>query len=225
MSEKKTKYLDVNDEMLSYERKYWDANLANVAGVDEAGRGPLAGPVVVASVVFTDYSHIPLVNDSKKLSAKKRYILRDLILSTPGVYYKIIEISPEEIDKVNILQATHSGMRRSVLELKDIEIDVVLIDGLPVPNYPLKSESIVKGDAKSATIAAASILAKTFRDDIMKKYAEIYPEYGFEQHSGYGTVKHLAALNKYGITPIHRKSFAPVRNIFDPPLLEQGELF
>jgi len=215
-------YFNINDDMLSFERQKWDEGISFVAGVDEAGRGPLAGPVVVAAVIFTDHNKIPVVNDSKQLSAAKREILYKKIISTPGILYNIQEISPEEIDKINILQATHLGMRNAVIELKPTEF--TYIDGLPVPSFPTLCQAIVKGDSKSASIAAASILAKTYRDAIMAKFAEKYPEYGFENHSGYGTKAHIAALKKYGATPIHRKTFAPVRDVIKPPP-EQLELF
>jgi ribonuclease HII len=215
-------YFDINDEMLSFELQKWNEGISFVAGVDEAGRGPLAGPVVVAAVIFTDHYKIPVVNDSKQLSAKKREVMYEKIISTPGIIYSIQEISPEIIDKKNILQATHLGMRNAVIELKKAEFSY--IDGLPVKDFPTPCLAIVKGDSKSASIAAASILAKTHRDAIMAKFAKKYPEYGFENHSGYGTKAHMEALKKYGATPIHRKSFAPVRDVIKPPP-EQLELF
>ena len=215
-------YFDIQDDMLAYERVRWEAGMRFVAGIDEAGRGPLAGPVVVAAVIFTDRSKIPRVNDSKQLSATKREKMRTEILASPGVLYAVKEISPEVIDERNILQATYLGMRTAASSFPDI--DFALIDGLPVPSFPVPCESVVKGDAKSASIAAASILAKTHRDAIMKKYAEQYPEYGFERNSGYGTAEHLEALKEFGPTPVHRKSFAPVRNVISPPP-EQLELF
>lgn len=220
-NEKTRTCFEIDDPMLDFERKWWSDGKRFVAGIDEAGRGPLAGPVVVAAVIFTDPEHIPVVNDSKKLSAAKRDTLETVIKSTPGVLTAVIEISPEEIDELNILRATHKGMRDAVMALKDAEL--ALIDGLPVPDFPIPCESIVKGDGKSASIAAASILAKTHRDKIMKKYHEIYPEYGFDHNSAYGTKEHLAALKKHGATPIHRRSFAPVRNVISPPP-EQMEL-
>lgn len=215
-------YFEIDDEMLAFEHTKWKKGLKYVAGVDEAGRGPLAGPVVVAAVIFTDPEKIPIVNDSKKLSAKKRNAMRQMILETPGVLYAIKEISPVTIDEKNILQATHLGMRTVISSFPDL--DFVFIDGLPVPDFPVSCESIVKGDSKSASIAAASILAKTHRDAIMDKYDEEFPEYGFKNNSGYGTAEHMAALKKYGATPIHRKSFAPVRDVITPPP-EQLELF
>lgn len=219
---KETKYSKSSeiDTMLKFEYEYWEKGLTKVAGVDEAGRGPLAGPVVVAAVIFAPNTKIPKVNDSKKLSAKQREELRVEIINTPGVKYSIQTIPHEIIDQINILQATHLGMRESVIALKNVEF--ALIDGLPVANFPVKCQAIVKGDSKSATIAAASILAKTHRDELMLKYSKEYPEYGFEHNSGYGTAKHLEALKKYGITPIHRKTFAPVRNIINPPAEQLG---
>ena len=215
-------YFSLNDEMLRFEREKWDAGYRFVAGVDEAGRGPLAGPVVIAAVVFTDKTKVPLVDDSKKLTPSRREEYRKQIISTPGVLYKIVVIPPDIIDSENILRATHIGMRRSVSGIENAEF--ALIDGLPVPDFPLPCQAVVKGDAKSASIAAASILAKTERDMIMRQYDEKYPEYGFARHSGYGTAAHMEALKKYGPTPIHRRSFAPVRNLISPPP-EQLELF
>jgi len=212
----------LNTAMLLYEKKLWEQGIAYVAGIDEAGRGPLAGPVVVAAVIFMQNAEIPPVDDSKKLSEKKRIELKQMIITTPGVLFSIQEISPEVIDKINILQATHKGMRDAVNAVK--ETQHALIDGLSVPAFPVPSTNIVKGDSKSASIAAASILAKTHRDAVMKKYAKEYPEYGFEKNSGYGTAEHLLALSQYGITPIHRKSFKPVRDIISPPP-EQLEFF
>lgn len=215
-------FLTADHPMLTYEQEKWNEGLRIVAGVDEAGRGPLAGPVVVAAVVFEPNSQIPLVNDSKKLTAKQRQELKKLIINTPGVKYSVQTISAETIDKINILQATYLGMRKSVNSLKNVEF--ALIDGNRVPDFPVPNQSIVKGDAKSASIAAASILAKTHRDELMLKHAKNYPEYGFDSNSGYGTAEHLAALQKYGVSPIHRKTFGPVRDTINPPA-EQLELF
>ena len=214
-------FFELNSRMLQIERRLWDSGIAEVAGVDEAGRGPLAGPVVVAAVVFTDRERIPLVNDSKQLSASKRESMRAMILAAPGVLTSVVEISPQEIDELNILRATHKGMRQAVSTHGATEF--ALIDGLPVPDFPLPCESIVKGDAKSASIAAASILAKTHRDEIMRELHEKYPQYGFDHNSGYGTAEHQAALREHGPTPMHRRSFAPVRDVINPPP-EQLEL-
>jgi ribonuclease HII len=210
------------EKMLLYEKDLWAEGFSYVAGIDEAGRGPLAGPVVVAAVIFSPGSDIPPVDDSKKLSEKDRAELKEMIISTPGILYSIQVIAPETIDEINILQATHKGMRAAASSIPQTQF--ALIDGLQVPAFPVPSRNIIKGDSKSATIAAASILAKTHRDAIMRKYAEQFPQYGFERNSGYGTAEHLSALKKYGITPIHRKSFKPVREILFPPP-EQLELF
>lgn len=183
-----------------------------VAGIDEAGRGPLAGPVVVAAVVLPAELRIKGLNDSKKLSEKKREILFDQIIEK-AEFYKIIEISPEIIDEINILQATMLGMERSVFEL-DCEVDFCLVDGNRVPNGLQKfSEAMIKGDGRFASIAAASILAKVTRDRIMLKLHEEFPVYNFAKNKGYPTAEHVAALNKYGITPYHRKSYKPVQQL------------
>lgn len=205
-------FLDYRHPMLSYERELWDGGFSFIAGVDEAGRGPLAGPLVVSAVIFEKKAQIPIVNDSKKLTAKQREFLYDQIISAARKY-SIIELNEEEIDSLNILQATHKGMRMAVKELEIVQF--ALIDGLPVPNMPAKSKAIVKGDAKSASIAAASILAKVYRDRLMDKYAESYPQYGFENNKGYGTSKHFEALKKYGVSSIHRKTFEPVKSMLN----------
>ncbi|MFA6293576.1 MAG: ribonuclease HII [Victivallales bacterium] len=207
--------------MLSFENETWKQGIVFIAGIDEAGRGPLAGPVVAAAAILPRKIRIPAVNDSKKLSEKQRNELKLLLLSIPGFRYAVSEIQADEIDKLNILKATHLAMRRAVLQLAETEI--AFVDGLRVPDMPVRCRFIVKGDAKSASIASASILAKVHRDEIMMLYAGKYPEYGFDRHKGYGTSEHLAALKKHGPCPIHRKSFAPVREIIDPSPV-QGEL-
>lgn len=212
-------FLSSDDKLLAPERKKWNEGFSFIAGVDEVGRGPLAGPVVAAAVAFPKNSLFPEVNDSKKLTDARRRALREEIISVPGIQYSIIEIPPDEIDKINILRASHLAMKKAVSNLSGI--DFVLIDGLPVPDFPFPNEAIVKGDAKSASIAAASILAKVHRDDLMTEAALKYPGYGFEKHKGYGTGEHLEALRKFGPCPIHRKSFAPVRDIITPPPEQQ----
>lgn len=193
-----------------------------MAGVDEVGRGPLAGPVVAAAVVFPEGAKIPAVDDSKKLNEKQRGELKEAIMQVEGVQYAVAEVDEVKIDEINILRATHLAMRLAVEKLD--KVDFLLVDGRPVPGLPVASLAVIKGDSKSASIAAASILAKVYRDELMCRYAEIYPEYGFEEHKGYGTAKHLAAIKKHGVCKIHRRSFAPVRDILDPPA-EQLELF
>ena len=215
-------YLSINDKLLFLEQKRCAEGFSFLGGVDEAGRGPLAGPVVAAAVVFPQHTRIPAVNDSKQLTENQRIELRQAILEVPGVQYGIAVVAVEMIDKINILQASRMAMRQAVSRLENL--DFLLIDGLPVPDMPVPCEAIVKGDAKSASIAAASILAKVFRDELMVELAGQYPQYGFEHHKGYGTEKHLAALKTYGVCAVHRRSFAPVRDIIDPPP-EQLNLF
>jgi ribonuclease HII len=206
-------YIQDCHPMFLYERELWDDGVSFIAGIDEAGRGPLAGPVVAAAVVIPECVEFPLVNDSKKLTDKQRRKLRAEIMSVDKVLFSIVEISVDEIEKNNILKATHSAMKKTVLKLDCA--DFALIDGLPVPSFPIPFKAIVKGDSKSASIAAASILAKVYRDELMEKYAVIYPQYGFEKNKGYGTAAHMLALKKYGPCPIHRKTFAPVREVLE----------
>ena len=206
-------YIQGCHPMFLYEQEKWDDGVSFIAGIDEAGRGPLAGPVVAAAVVIPKYIKFPPVNDSKKLTDKQRRKLRTEIMSVDKILFSIVEISVGEIEKTNILRATHSAMKQTVQKLE--YVDFALIDGLPVPHFPIPSKAIVKGDSKSASIAAASILAKVYRDELMEKYAVRYPQYGFEKNKGYGTAAHMEALKKYGPCPIHRKTFAPVREMLE----------
>ena len=215
-------FLLADSKLLTLEKTKWAEEFSFVAGIDEVGRGPLAGPVVAAAVVFPKDAKIPAVNDSKKLNDKQRVTLRDAILNVSGVQYAIAEVDEAKIDEINILCATDLAMRMAVEKLE--RVDFLLVDGRPVPGLPCESLSVIKGDAKSASIAAASILAKVYRDELMCRYAEIYPGYGFEEHKGYGTAKHLAAIKELGVCDIHRRSFAPVRDIVNPPP-EQLNLF
>ncbi len=193
----------------SYETALQKKGYPIVAGIDEAGRGPLAGPVSVAAVILPEgYSH-PVLNDSKQLPEKTRERLYDEIISDPRIRWASVMVEADEIDAINILQATWEGMRRSFLKL-DPSPDIALIDGRPVKNFPAPHRGLVKGDSLSLSIAAASIIAKVERDRLMIEYAVKYPEYGFERHKGYGTAIHKAALDKCGPCPIHRMSFAPV---------------
>ncbi len=182
-----------------------EPNTAVIAGVDEVGRGPLAGPVVVAAVVLPPDFYHPLINDSKKLNGVIREKL-DRIIRCHALDYALDIIPAEIIDDINIRQATLQGMRNVVSRLK-ISPRLVLVDGERVPDLPVKQEKIIKGDAKSLSIASASIIAKVLRDNIMKYYALIYENYGFGVHKGYGTEKHRKAILEYGPSPIHRKSF------------------
>lgn len=192
-------------DWLKYEKEAAAAGYENICGVDEAGRGPLAGPVCAAAVILPAGKLIDGVNDSKKLTEKKREKLYDVIISE-AVSYSIAFASVETIEEINILNAAMLAMKRAVEGL-DIPAGYALIDGNKTPPIAIPCEAIVKGDALSMSVAAASILAKVTRDRLMLEYAEKYPEYGFEKHKGYGTKAHNEAILKYGETPIHRPSF------------------
>ena len=176
-----------------------------ICGVDEAGRGPLAGPVCAAAVILPDHLELPGLNDSKKLSDKKRRELFPLI-KEQAIAYGIGLASEKEIDEINILQATFLAMERAIAQLEG-KADLALIDGNRAKDFGLPVKTVVKGDSLSASIAAASILAKVTRDDMMEAYSEEYPGYGFEVHKGYGTKAHYAALTEKGPSPIHRMTF------------------
>lgn len=193
-------------KMFHWEEHFQKQGLGLIGGIDEAGRGPLAGPVVAACVIFPSNPFIQGINDSKKLSKNKREELFERIIEK-AFSYGIGMAEHEEIDQFNILEATMLAMRRAVAACP-IKPEMVLVDGNQMIrrlNYPQKT--LVQGDAKSSTIACASILAKVTRDRLMEDYAQIYPEYGFEKHKGYGTTEHIAMINKEGACKIHRKSF------------------
>ena len=192
----------------SFETAAYSQGFRFVAGIDEAGRGPLAGPVSAGAVILPKGLVIPRLNDSKKLSEKVREMIFTEMMSLPDVRWGHAFVEAEEIDELNILQATHAAMARAVAKLP--EADYALIDGRPVKGFPLPSEGIVKGDGKSLSIAAASIIAKVMRDRLMVDLDSKYPEYGFAKHKGYGTKAHLEALRSHGPCPLHRRSFAPV---------------
>ncbi len=191
------------EEMCSFEKEY--SMYSYICGIDEAGRGPLAGPVVAGAVILPKDARILYINDSKKLSEKKREELFDVICSE-ALAYGIGVVSPERIDEINILQATYEAMREAINKL-DITPDILLNDAVTVPEVNIRQVPIIKGDAKSMSIAAASILAKVTRDRMMLEYDAVYPEYGFARHKGYGTKQHTDALVKYGACPIHRRTF------------------
>ena len=197
-------------KMLEFERKY-GADFHCICGIDEAGRGPFAGPVVAGAVVLPESLLIEGLNDSKKVSPKKRKELYEEI-KEKAISYGIGMSSPGRIDEINILQATMEGMCQAVQQLSQ-PADYVLIDAVKLKNLPLPQLSLIKGDAKSASIAAASIIAKVTRDRLMEEYDRQYPEYGFGSHKGYGTAEHIAAVEKYGPCPIHRMTFEPIRTI------------
>lgn len=186
-----------------YEKQY--ASFGIVCGVDEAGRGPLAGPVVAGAVILPPDCTILYINDSKKLSAKKREELYPVIMEQ-AVAAGIGMATPQRIDEINILQATYEAMREAIHNL-GVQPDILLNDAVTIPGISIRQIPIVKGDAKSISIGAASIIAKVTRDRLMEEYDSILPEYGFASNKGYGTKAHIEALKAYGPTPIHRKSF------------------
>ncbi len=190
--------------------------LRQIAGVDEAGRGPLAGPVVAAAVILPpDFSH-PLLNDSKQLTEMRRERIYGELTSHAGIAWAVAVVEPGEIDCLNILRASHEAMRRAVAALATAP-DHVLIDGFPVQPFPLPQTALVCGDALSFSIAAASVVAKVTRDRIMLALDAAHPSYGFARHKGYGTPLHLAKLRAHGPCAIHRRSFAPVAAAFRQP--------
>lgn len=190
-------------ELFAYERTY--AECAYICGIDEVGRGPLAGPVVAAAVILPKDCDILYINDSKKLSEKKRELLYDKIMEK-AVAVGIGMASPERIDEINILQATYEAMREAVGKLS-VKPDLLLNDAVKIPGVDIRQVPIIKGDAKSASIGAASIIAKVTRDRMMVEYDSIFPEYDFSSNKGYGTAVHISALKENGPTPIHRRSF------------------
>lgn len=197
------KEVERTEKMKLYEKKYSEYEF--ICGIDEVGRGPLAGPVVAGAVILPKDCDILYINDSKQLSEKKREELYDIIMSkaiSVGIGYN----SPERIDEINILQATYEAMRFAIEKL-DPQPTLMLNDAVTIPGINIRQVPIIKGDAKSISIAAGSIVAKVTRDRLMVKYDEIYPEYDFKSNKGYGSASHIEALKKYGPTPIHRKSF------------------
>ncbi len=210
-------------DMLNFEKEAWKSGLFFIAGVDEAGRGPLAGPVVAAAVAFEreplgDGAAFTGLTDSKALTEKKREAFFEQLTACSFAHTAFAVIGPDEIDSINILQATWKAMAAALSGL-DRMPDLALVDGNPVRGLPCKSKSIVKGDAKSLSIAAASVIAKVTRDRMMVELDAKHPEYGFAAHKGYGTKRHLEAIHKYGPLDCHRKTFRPISE------LNQGELF
>lgn len=191
------------DNMLLYEKKY--AGYHYIAGIDEAGRGPLAGPVVAGAVILPKDCKIRYLNDSKQLSEKRREELYDVIMEQ-AISVGVGIIGPKRIDEINILQATYEAMRMAISQL-EVPPDLLLNDAVKIPRVDIPQVSIIKGDAKSLSIAAASVVAKVTRDRMMCQYDELFPEYGFAGHKGYGSQAHIEALKKYGPCVIHRRSF------------------
>ena len=204
---------------LDHERALWRQGLTLVAGVDEAGRGPLAGPVVAAAVVFPCGwleagldSRLRGLNDSKQLTEAQREEYYAILTAHPEIRYAIADADAGLIDRINILQATHRAMNAALEQLRPPP-QHVLVDGSPVKSMRLPTTPLVKGDARSYSIAAASVLAKVTRDRLMREFDRLYPGYGFGEHKGYGTPQHLAAIRRHGPCPIHRRSFAPIRPV------------
>lgn len=195
--------LERTERMKEYEKKY--SSFSCICGIDEVGRGPLAGPVVAGAVILPKDCDILYLNDSKQLSEKKREELYEIIMEK-AVATGLGFVSPERIDEINILQATYEAMREAVSKLS-VQPDILLNDAVTIPEIKIKQIPIIKGDAKSVSIAAASILAKVTRDRLMVQYDSVFPEYGFAGNKGYGAQRHIDALRKFGSTPIHRKSF------------------
>jgi len=203
---------DLTINLYKYEEELQDEGLTLIAGVDEAGRGPLAGPVVVAACILPPTSRINGLNDSKKLSKKKRESLYKEIVKQ-AICYKIVFVSAQEVDESNIYSATQEAMKEALLGL-EVKPEYALIDFMPIKDIDIPTKSITHGDALSASIAAASILAKVTRDDYMAKMDVKYPNYGFKHNMGYATKMHMEALELYGPCPIHRKTFYPVSKYF-----------
>ena len=197
------------DEMNVYEQKWRKRGFEMIAGIDEVGRGPLAGPVVAAAVILPKDFFLAGIDDSKRLSEKKR-LEYDAIIRTKAIAFSIAMIHAKEIDEINIYESTKKAMNAAIVSLEP-KPDLLLIDAMKLET-PITSESIIKGDAKSISIAAASIVAKVARDGLMKELSQAYPVYGFQNNMGYGTKEHIQAIGQHGITSYHRKSFAPVKD-------------
>ncbi len=221
---------------LGFERELWQKGTTLVAGVDEAGCGPLAGPVVAGAVVFPHgwletglCSKLRGLNDSKQLTEEQREKYYGIITSHPDIRFGIAVVEAETIDRINILQATHRAMALALEQLQPAP-QHVLVDGRPVKSMRIPNTPLVKGDCRSYSIAAASVLAKVTRDRLMVEYDKLYPGYGFAGHKGYGTPEHLAAITAQGPCPIHRRSFAPFRQVavemelFDLPATDETQL-
>ncbi len=194
------------NKLKEFEKKLYEDGVKYIAGIDEAGRGPLAGPVVIGCVIMKPESFIEYVNDSKKVSETKREMLYEKITSE-AIAWSTGIIDEKEIDELNILNATKKALTEAIDKL-EVKPDVILVDALDkIDTKGIKYISVIKGDAKIYSISAASIIAKVTRDRIMKEYDEVYPQYGFAGHKGYGTAKHIQAIKEYGICPLHRKTF------------------
>ena len=203
---------EVPNVYLEIEKKLWASGFSLIAGVDEVGRGPLAGPVVASACILPKNVSFPEIRDSKTLTEEERKKVYDELTNNSQVFWSVSCIDHELIDQINILRATLLAMKEAVERLSCLP-DFILIDGRDAPPLHMPHQAIIKGDLQSQSIAAASILAKVTRDAMMDEYHEKFPQYGFSEHKGYGTKSHLAALEKYGASPIHRKSFGPVKRL------------
>jgi len=206
------------DALIEHELALWKSGFKKIAGVDEVGRGPLAGPVVACACILPKGVVFHGIKDSKALTARERERLSDFLTSHPDVIYALAEVAADEIDKINILQASLLAMKKAVDALSSAP-DFVIVDGRDLPLTPYAAKAIIKGDAVSQTIGAASILAKVYRDKLMDNFHKKYPQYGFNKHKGYATADHREALATHGPSPIHRKSFGGVRVIDEVPTL------
>jgi ribonuclease HII len=213
----KTKTIFNTTDRLEFERDLWAREFTRVAGVDEAGRGPLAGPVVAAAVILPGAwrdggfdERLVDLNDSKQLTEAQRENYFQILTTHPDIRYAVAIVDAATIDRINILQATHRAMNEALAKLQP-QPQHVLVDGRPVKSMTLPQTALVKGDSRSYSIAAASVLAKVTRDRMMRDYHQQFPTYGFAEHKGYGTPQHLAAIEKHGPCPIHRRSFAPLK--------------
>jgi ribonuclease HII len=202
-------------ELVLFEKEARLKGFKLIAGIDEAGRGPLAGPVVAAVCILPKNLFIPDIDDSKKLTPKKRCELFEFLVNHKKIHYGIGILSSVKIDEINIYQATVQALLQAVNRLT-VAPDLLLVDGMQIPHETIPSQKIIKGDQKSQSIAAASIIAKETRDRLMREYDRIWPDYGFLQHKGYGTEMHLKALALHGPCPIHRRSFDPIKSMIAP---------
>ena len=210
-------------DLLRFENDAWQQGYTVVAGIDEAGRGPVAGPVTAAAVILPRETQVQGLNDSKLLKPAVRESLAGILQNSPNIISAVESVSPAEIDQLNILQATYLAMERALNSLAK-QPDFVLVDGNSLPRINIPAKAVVKGDCRSANIAAASILAKVTRDRMMDEAAADYPGYGFDKHKGYATADHIAALEQLGPCSLHRRSFSPVSRIINHSFY-QPELF
>lgn len=207
-------------ELTRYEEEARCQGFNCIAGIDEAGRGPLAGPVVAAACIIPQGVFFPGIDDSKKLTADERSVLFDMLIAHPKVIYAIQDVDSNEIDRINIYQATIKAMLQAVARLSIVP-DILFVDGMSLPHPYIPSKKIIKGDSLSQSIAAASVLAKVTRDRIMEGFDEKWPQYGFKQHKGYATPQHFQTIAENGPCPIHRFSFEPIKTYGGGPLANE----